>query len=145
MDTISNKPMKGNARKDLIEGLYRLSGLQQGMLFHGLYDKEAAAYIKQFSCNLIRVDLDEFKKSWHYILKRHTILRSGFNYDAFALPVQFVYRDVELPVDVLDYRHLAKDGQESAIKRYQEQDRDRGFDFTTPPLMRLALIRISEE
>ena len=46
----------GKPRRESIEGLYRLSGLQQGMLFHSLYDCEAGAYTEQLSCDLINPD-----------------------------------------------------------------------------------------
>ena len=44
-------------RRESVEGLYRLSGLQQGMLFHALYDSRAGAYTEQLSCDLINPDL----------------------------------------------------------------------------------------
>src|ERR1022692_2222466 len=34
-----------------ITSIYRLSGLQEGMLFHGLYDS-SGSYIEQFACDL---------------------------------------------------------------------------------------------
>ncbi|ASZ12163.1 condensation domain-containing protein [Chitinophaga sp. MD30] len=88
LDEVSN----GVRRRDNISGLYRLSGLQQGMLFHSLYNGNAHAYIEQLCCDLIDVDEMVFADSWKAILDRHSILRSGFYYDVFNIPVQCVAR-----------------------------------------------------
>ncbi|MHA4812662.1 condensation domain-containing protein, partial [Flavitalea flava] len=62
--------VKGGRRQEL-EGLYRLSGLQEGMLFHSLYDGQAGAYVEQFSCELRGLDKEAFRQSWAYLLRRH--------------------------------------------------------------------------
>ncbi|MEO6638262.1 MAG: condensation domain-containing protein, partial [Ginsengibacter sp.] len=145
MKTMQAEPISGNTRKDQIEGLYPLSGLQLGMLFHGLYDEKAGAYFEQFSCDLIEVNTEVFTKSWDYILKSHSILRSAFYYDKFKVPVQSVFKEVKLPVQVLDYRSLTKGELEEAIKLFKQSEVEKGFDFEVAPLMRLALIRVSDE
>jgi len=144
LDLFLDEPLKGGIRRDLIEGLYRLSGLQQGMLFHGLYDKRAGAYTEQLSCELKGPDLEAFKKSWDFVISKHSILRSGFYHDVFSVPVQCVYRKVDLPVAMLDYRGLNQTEQSAAIKEYEAEDLALGFDFKSVPLMRIALTRISE-
>ena len=96
--------------ENLIEGLYRLSGLQQGMLFHALYDSRAGAYIEQLSCDL-RSGSEIISKSWNHVLNSHSILRSGFYYDVFSVPVQCVYREIEIPVTILDYRNMNAEEQ----------------------------------
>ncbi|HYC28785.1 MAG TPA: condensation domain-containing protein, partial [Chitinophagaceae bacterium] len=37
--------VQGKPRREVMESMYRLSGLQQGMLFHGLYSAETGAYM----------------------------------------------------------------------------------------------------
>ncbi|MEO7535571.1 MAG: non-ribosomal peptide synthase/polyketide synthase, partial [Ferruginibacter sp.] len=145
LDKFLAEPFNGGERKAFIDGLYRLSGLQQGMLFHSLYDGEAGAYIEQFSCDLIRVDLNMVSQSWAQVLKNHSILRSAFYYDAFSVPIQAVYSDVKLPVELLDYRSMTVEEQTEALNIFNEKDRAKGFDFKAPPLMRLTLIRISDD
>lgn len=144
MSTMQNEPVTGNTRKDQIEGLYPLSGLQQGMLFHGLYDGKVGAYLEQFGCDLIGADIDVFTRSWDYIIKFHTILRSAFYYDKFNVPVQCVFKEIKLPVEVLDYSSMSSEEQQSAIKSFEQSDKEKGFDFKSAPLMRLALIRLDD-
>src|SRR5688572_16876158 len=49
--SISSAVNSGKKSKD-ISSLYGLTGLQQGMLFHSLYDETSGAYIDQFSGEL---------------------------------------------------------------------------------------------
>ncbi len=128
-----------------VQAIYRLSGLQEGMLFHGLYDGQQGAYIEQFSCDLSNLSLPAFIESWKQVISKHSILRSAFHYDKFDLPVQTVYREAELPVDILDYRDLNPAQQKTAIKSYEDTDIARGFDFKVAPLMRIGLIRMEED
>ena len=133
-------PIKKNKN---ISAIYRLSGLQEGMLFHGIYDEAVGAYIEQFSCDLIDVDPELLSRSWGYILNAHSILRTAFHYDAFKVPVQCVYKDVKLPITLLDYTGMDASRQAALIKEYAETDRARGIDFKVAPLMRFALFKLS--
>ncbi|MCU7552929.1 condensation domain-containing protein, partial [Chitinophagaceae bacterium LB-8] len=127
-----------------VASIYPLSGLQMGMLFHGLYDEETRAYIQQFGCDLFGVVEYVFCKSWNHVLQCHSVLRSSFYYDEFSEPVQCVYNDVELPIVILDYRNMNETEQKEALKKYEEADYNKGFDFKAVPLMRMALIRLNE-
>ncbi len=145
LDKFLAEPFKEGARKDYLEGMYRLSGLQEGMLFHSLYNDEAGAYIEQLTCDLGKVNLDIISKSWDAVIKRHTILRSAFYPGVFSVPVQCVYRQVELPVEIADFSTLSSEEQQEAIASYEASDRVKGFDFKSVPLMRLGLLRINND
>ena len=128
-----------------ISSIYHLSGLQQGMLFHGLYDTGALAYTNQFSCDFINLDSQIFLSTWNALLKHHTILRSAFYYDAFSVPVQCVNEEITLPAEILDFRQMAGTEQQQALMDYEEADHAKGFDFKTAPLMRVGLMQLSNE
>ncbi|HET9278834.1 MAG TPA: condensation domain-containing protein, partial [Flavitalea sp.] len=145
LDKFLGESYNGIPRRESIEGMYRLSGLQQGMLFHGVYNERAGSYIDQITCDLGVPDLEAFTKSWRKIIQHHSILRSAFYPDVFSIPVQCVYRDVELPVNVMDYRHMNEEDQAEAIRKYSERDRIKGFDFKSAPLMRVGLFRIKDD
>ncbi|MEO7768162.1 MAG: amino acid adenylation domain-containing protein, partial [Ferruginibacter sp.] len=144
LDRFLEAPFRNQPRKNSLESMYRLSGLQQGMLFHGLYDQQVVAYTEQFCCDLINVDVQLLNKSWNDVLKRHSVLRSAFYYNEFSVPVQCVYKDIELTIKVLDYRGMPEAEQAVAVNQYEEADRTKGFDFTAPPLMRLELLRLTD-
>ncbi|WP_147203649.1 non-ribosomal peptide synthetase, partial [Segetibacter aerophilus] len=145
LDKFLEENVEGRKRKEQIDGLYKLSGIQQGMLFHSLYNKEAGAYIEQLSCDLINPNIELVKESWQSVVKRHSILRSAFYHDTFSIPVQCVYKEVEIPVSIIDYSSMSSEEQVIAINKYKAADRSKGFDFKTAPIMRLALIRVSED
>ncbi|MEO6868799.1 MAG: condensation domain-containing protein, partial [Ginsengibacter sp.] len=65
---LDEKLSTGKSRRKQIDRLYPLSGLQQGMLFHLLYDGEVGAYVEQFACDLIEVNLGVFEKSWQSVI-----------------------------------------------------------------------------
>ncbi|WP_262892893.1 non-ribosomal peptide synthetase [Puia dinghuensis] len=145
LDRFFGEQRQGKRRGEQVEGLYRLSGLQEGMLFHGLYDEQAGTYVIQLEGELLRLDEAIFRRSWSTVVRRHSILRSGFYHDAFKIPVQCVYREVEVPVEVLDYRGRSEAEQREGMAAYKETDRRRGFAFGEAPLMRVGLLRLSEE
>jgi len=145
LDRFLSEESSAGKRAKNISSIYRLSSLQQGMLFHGLYDDGSGLYIEQFSCDIIGLDVAILNKSWDYVLKGHSILRSAFYYNEFSVPVQCVYREVKLPVEYIDYRGINEVQQAEAIKEYEETDRHKGFDFKVAPLMRIALLRLSED
>jgi amino acid adenylation domain-containing protein/non-ribosomal peptide synthase protein (TIGR01720 family) len=134
----------GIERRTLLSGVYRLSPLQEGLLFHGLYDETGGAYIEQFRCEVGGLDEAAFTGSWKHLLRQHSILRSSFYADVFNIPVQAVHHNCELPIHRLDYRGKSEEEQQSLIAAYLQTDREAGFDFRSAPLMRFALIRLDE-
>jgi amino acid adenylation domain-containing protein/non-ribosomal peptide synthase protein (TIGR01720 family) len=133
-----------NPRKSIVENIYQLSGLQEGMLFHGLYDKQGS-YINHFSSIFINPDIEAFRKSWNYLADRHTILRTAFYHNAFPIPLQCVYKKLEIPFEVLDYRTDDNALQAQWIEEFEEADRRRGINFGEPPMTRVTLLRVSDE
>ncbi|MHA4842636.1 amino acid adenylation domain-containing protein [Flavitalea antarctica] len=127
-----------------ISSIYRLSPLQEGMMFHSLYNRGSGVYIEQFSCDIIGLELDVMRKSWSHLLKWHSILRSSFYYAEFNVPVQCVHNEASLPIQEIDYRHLDSTEQEEKIKAHQISDSQKEFDFKVAPLMRIALFRLSD-
>ncbi|HEY7417588.1 MAG TPA: condensation domain-containing protein, partial [Ktedonobacteraceae bacterium] len=128
--------------KQSIEDLYPLSPMQQGMLFHSLYAPEAGMYVEQFQCVIEhQLDLFRFKQVWQQLLARHPILRTSIRTANLAQPQQVVHQQVELSWSEYDYRHLSPQEQEEQLAHFLQQDRRRGFVFTSAPLMRLALFQ----
>nr|WP_295864097.1 non-ribosomal peptide synthase/polyketide synthase [uncultured Chitinophaga sp.] len=144
LDAFLDATPGGIARRGRISSLYRLTGLQEAMLFHALFDEHSNAYMEQFTCDLLHLNEAAFIQSWNLLLQRHTALRSGFSADEFSIPVQCVYQDVQLTVTLLDDRSLTPEAQQEKLEAYLEADRNKGFDFSHAPLMRLGLIRVDD-
>ncbi|MCB9252007.1 MAG: amino acid adenylation domain-containing protein, partial [Flavobacteriales bacterium] len=131
---------KVTLRKELIESLYSLTGMQQGMLFHSLSSPGEGLYIEQFQCKFRDLDTKIFQKCWEFVLEKHSILRTAFYHEAFNIPVQAVFKKVELPISTIDLVFNNEEELNAYLKEFKEEDRKRGFDLDKPPLMRLTLI-----
>jgi amino acid adenylation domain-containing protein len=129
-----------------IEDIHPLSPLQQGMLFHDLYEPERRTYSQQVSCTLTgRLDAAALERAWRLLLDRHAALRAGFLWKRKEEPLQVVYRDVALPWRTLDWCDLAAAGQKSRLEALLAEEHGCGFDFAAAPLMRLVLVRLAPE
>ena len=128
-----------------IEASYPLSSIQQGMLFHSLYGSQSGVNIEQFVCALHEdLKISFFKQAWNRVVQRHPILRTSFHFEGIKEPLQNVHRQVTLPFEEQDWRGLSATQQEDKLKSYLQVDRQRGFQLTEAPLMRLALFRVAE-
>ena len=123
--------------------LYPLSPMQQGMLFHSLLQPEAGLYVEQLCC-AIKGPLDRslFQQAWLKVVERHAILRTAFAGAGLKEPAQVVYQDAKLPFQHEDWSGAAD--VDARLAAFLDQDRKRGFTITEPPLMRLALFRVSD-
>ncbi len=129
-----------------VEDIYPLSPMQQGLLFHSLYQPESGVYLEQISYGL-EGELDEaaFERAWRQLMARHSILRTSFAWEGLREPLQVVHREAVLPLAREDWRGLGREEQEERLGEYLAQDRVRDFELGRAPLMRLSLIRLDEE
>jgi amino acid adenylation domain-containing protein/non-ribosomal peptide synthase protein (TIGR01720 family) len=129
-----------------IEDIYGLSSMQQGMLFHSISHRRADLYFKQLTWGISgELHPVAYQKAWEDLVARHPILRTAFVWEAAEGPLQVVHQKVRVPFESLDLRALAPDAQEREVRRFLEADRERGFDLSKAPLLRLALIRLGED
>ncbi len=129
---------------DAIEDIYSLSPMQQGMLFHTLYEQAAGDYINQIRVTVDNLDVARFQHAWDATVQAHDVLRSGFFWEGqLEWPCQVVYREARLPIDVLDWRAMPE--REAELQNLQEAQRRQGFDLTKAPLVRLVLARTDEQ
>jgi len=131
---------------ELIEDIYPLSPMQQGILFHTLYGPGSGLYLEQLSCPVYGdLDREAFALAWRKLIQRHTILRTAFDWEEVEEPFQVVFGEVELPWEEQDWRGLADGEQARRLKEFLRADRARGFDLASPPLIRLALLRLRDD
>jgi amino acid adenylation domain-containing protein/non-ribosomal peptide synthase protein (TIGR01720 family) len=132
-------------RENLIEDIYPLTPLQQGLLFHTLSEPRSGVYIEQVSYTLRgEVEVEAFKRAWQQVIARHMILRTAFVWQELHEPLQIVFKQVKLPLNILDWHSLPPQQQEADLEAFLLADRAEGLDVEQVPLMRLTLIRLSE-
>ena len=142
---ISANRWQAPGRKQLvnqIEDMYPLSPLQAGILFHTAYAPESRAYFQQLGY-VLQGDLNipAFIQSFQHVVDRHPILRSAFYWRELDNPIQAVCRSVVLPVEQYDWRGYSHSEQAARLADFLEADQQRGFELEQAPLMRITLIR----
>lgn len=129
-----------------IEDIYKLTPVQEGMLFHSLYERESSLYF--FHCPIgLRGNLNTkaFEEAWQKIVDRYATLRTGFYWEDIDNPLQVVYKNVKISLKQYDWRGIEQAEQEEQLKSFCDSDRKLYFDFSQPCLMRLTLIRLADD
>ncbi|NIF30501.1 AMP-binding protein, partial [Pantoea sp. Tr-811] len=147
--TPSDFPLSGLSQAQLdslpvsvagIADIYPLAPMQQGMLFHSLYEQAAQSYIMQLRVDVQGLDVERFQHAWQAALDAHPILRTGFAWQGeLQYPVQVVQRSVALPFAHHDWR--GQPDLQQALQTLADHERLQGFDLASAPLLRLILVQ----
>ena len=122
--------------------MYRLSALQEGILFHVLGTTKPDMYITQYSCTFEGdLDPESLKHAWQTVVNRHAVLRTLVSWERSAAPLQIVRELVSLPWEYQDWRGASHEEQTRRWQLFLLNDRKRSFDLRQAPLMRIALVR----
>jgi hypothetical protein len=128
-----------------IEDIYELSPLQQGILFHSLYDGDIDVYLNQRSFMIHGpLDQDALRGAWEQEVRAHSALRTSFHWDGMDKPLQVVHRDVPLVMHTHDWSDADEGEQRARFDTLLAEDLAAGFDPAVPPLQRTHLIRMGE-
>ncbi|OLF53003.1 non-ribosomal peptide synthase/polyketide synthase [Pseudomonas chlororaphis] len=151
--TPSDFPLAGLSQQQLdrlpvalaqVEDLYPLSPMQQGMLFHTLFEEQGGDYINQLRVDVDGLDPERFRQAWQATVERHDILRSGFLWQGeLPAPIQVVYKQATL--DCVEHDWRAQAHRQEALDTLAAAERQRGFDLAAAPLLRLTLVRLDEQ
>lgn len=129
-----------------IQDIYELSPLQQGILFHGLYAPESAVYFVQLCYALHgNLNVEAFEQAWQEVATRHAALRTAFYWENLEKPIQVVYRQVRVPLQQQDWRGIDPVEQQQRLQTFLLTDRQQGVDLSQECLMRLTLLRFTED
>ncbi|MFD5594862.1 amino acid adenylation domain-containing protein [Streptomyces griseorubiginosus] len=127
-----------------IADILPLSPLQEGLLFHALYDDEQSPdlYATQQILELEGpVDPAAVRAAVQALLDRHPNLRACFRRRDAGRPLQIVPTDVELPWSQTDLTALGETQRDKEWGRLLDEERARRFDLARPPLLRYLLVK----
>ncbi|WPF77229.1 non-ribosomal peptide synthetase [Bacillus velezensis] len=129
-----------------IQDIYPLSFMQEGMLFHSLLDHDSRAYFEQavFTING-QLDQERFQKSIDAVFERYDIFRTTFIHKNVAKPRQVVLKNRPSRVQFHDISHLDEKAQDKYADRFRKEDKDKGFDLQSDPLMRVSILKKAPE
>ncbi|MGC5702151.1 non-ribosomal peptide synthetase [Pseudomonas sp. NFXW11] len=128
-----------------VQDLYPLSPMQQGMLFHSLYQQgQDDVYVSQLRADVQGLDVARFQAAWEQVLARHDMLRTGFVWqDDQGQALQVVYRQAGLPFIQYDWRE--RQDLDAALDALAAEQHRQGFELARPPLLRVVLVRTAED
>ncbi|MDC0766870.1 amino acid adenylation domain-containing protein [Streptomyces sp. HD] len=132
------------AGRPAVEDVLPLSPMQEGMVFHALYDEQGHdVYTGQMTLRLDGpVDQERMGTAVARLLVRHANLRAAFRTRRSGRPVQVIRSAVRAPWQVTDLSTLPPREREPALDRLLAQDRAERFDLARPPLLRFRLITL---
>ena len=129
-----------------VQDLYRLSPMQEGLLYHAVADNDPTLYLVLMACTFhAPFDPAAFKQSWSLLLARYPIFRTAFRWKDLEDPVQIVFETVDLPWREEDWRDAEREGVQERIDAFLRADRERGMAVDQAPLMRFSLIRLTDD
>ncbi|QIR37149.1 amino acid adenylation domain-containing protein [Tolypothrix sp. PCC 7910] len=129
-----------------IEDIYPLSPMQQGMLFESLYAPDSGVYFEQLNCSLSgNLDVIAFEKAWQQVVAKHSIFRTAFVWENEQQPLQVVYRQVKVSVEIHDWQELSTQQQQQQLENFLQSQQQQGLSLSQAALMRLNLIKCSAD
>ncbi|WP_460860805.1 amino acid adenylation domain-containing protein, partial [Rheinheimera gaetbuli] len=134
------------ALPDGVDAMYPASQVQVGMLIQSDVGRAVATYHDILS-HTIRLPFcaDTFNSALEATMARHEILRTAFDLTTYAEPMQLVYHQVKLECEVLDLQHLDKNAQQQQFEHMLEDEKQRGFDWSKPGLLRAKVLLLEPE
>ncbi|MFJ6392191.1 amino acid adenylation domain-containing protein [Streptomyces sp. NPDC091972] len=134
--------------RSLVEDVWPLSPLQEGLLFHAALDDRGGPDVYTVQAVLALegpVDGARLRSAWEALLTRHSALRACFRHVSGAQMVQVIAREVKLPWREEDVSGLPEEEAATAADRVAGEELGRRFDLATAPLLRIALVKLSED
>ncbi|MGW0538664.1 condensation domain-containing protein, partial [Streptomyces sp. NPDC003032] len=137
---------QGSAKGSALAGVWPLSPLQEGLLFHADFDDQGPdVYSVQFTLAVEGpLNADRLRASWEALLDRHAALRASFHRRKTGEAVQLITRNVTVPWHEVDLSAQAEPVRSARAERLAARERAERLDLTVPPLLRLLLIRLGE-
>ena len=130
-----------------LEDVLPLSALQEGLLFHALYDTQGPdLYTVQVVLGLEgHLDSHGLRVAAEALLERHANLRASFVHEGLSQPVQVIVPEVALPWCEVDLSGLDPAQREEQLSRFLAEERSLRFELSSGPLVRFSLIRLARE
>nr|WP_228014423.1 non-ribosomal peptide synthetase [Fortiea sp. LEGE XX443] len=122
-----------------------LSFSQQRLWFLHQLDPDSTAYngsdLVQLQGTLNVTALEE---SINEIVRRHEVLRTCFA-TVEGRPIQKIISELRIPLSIVDLQHLQTIEKAQEVQRLEAENAQQPFDLTQAPLLRLVLLRLTQE
>jgi amino acid adenylation domain-containing protein len=128
------------------EDVYRLSPIQQGLLYEQMNRPGDGVYVEQLVLTFAGTLNPELVHAcWQGVVDRHPVLRTSFHEHGANGPLQVVHTSATLPMPTHDWRGISEEKQQGLLREWMAADRAEGFDIVSAPLMRIDLVQTEEQ
>lgn len=124
-----------------VEPCYKLSPMQEGMLFSCLSSENRSLYVNQLLVQLDTVDPVMFENAWNTVISRWSVLRATFHVDGLGRYFQTIQHTSVIRVNIIG-AGVPKDALESHAQAVIRAEREMIAPCGSGPLMRLTLIHL---
>jgi amino acid adenylation domain-containing protein/thioester reductase-like protein len=126
-----------------LEGNFRLSPLQTSQPPRPI---NSSACVEQASIHLSgSLNHNTLQTAWSQLVKQHSILRSCITSIEMNQQLQQADQHATLPWQEHDWRGSSENEQTKQLSDFLAQDQQQGFVLNEAPLLRLTLIRLSDD
>ncbi|CAA9203061.1 amino acid adenylation domain-containing protein [Flavobacterium collinsii] len=136
--------MNSIANSDLVEDIYPMTDVQQGMIMESLVDPSLGVFHDQmlFPFQDGSFDLAKFNKAISLLIEKHSIFRTSFNFSDYDQPIQIVSKRVYFDIKQIDLSLFDKENQERKIEEFLISERAIPFDIQEGSLYRFSIFNI---
>ncbi|MCB2251007.1 non-ribosomal peptide synthetase [Pseudomonas chlororaphis] len=127
----------------VIEDVYPLTPMQEGMLLHTLLEPGTGLYYMQDRYRInSELDPERFARAWQAVVARHEALRASFCWNVGEAMLQVIHKPGSTPLEYLDWSAVAEAEQEPKLQALLKSEREAGFDLLNQAPFHLRLIRV---
>ncbi|MGY2376657.1 non-ribosomal peptide synthetase [Pseudomonas sp. SDO524_S393] len=129
----------------VIEDVYPLTPMQEGLLLHTLLEPGTGLYYMQDRYRInSELDPARFAQAWQAVIARHEALRASFCWNVGEEMLQVIHKPGSTPVDYLDWSNDPEHEHEPRLQALLKAEREAGFDLLNQAPFHLRLIRVGE-
>ncbi len=130
----------------VIEDVYPLTPMQEGLLLHTLLEPGTGLYYMQDRYRInSALDPERFAQAWQAVIARHEALRASFCWNVGEEMLQVIHKPGSTPIEYLDWSNEPQEEQEPRLQALLKQEREAGFDLLNQAPFHLRLIRVGAE
>ena len=130
----------------VIEDVYPLTPMQEGLLLHTLLEPGTGLYYMQDRYRIdSTLDPERFAQAWQAVIARHEALRASFCWNVGEDMLQVIHQPGSTPIEYLDWSADPESEQEPRLQALLKAEREAGFDLLNQAPFHLRLIRVGAE
>ena len=128
-----------------IQNIYPLTGMQTGILYHYLKDKNSPVYNCTFSFTTHEMDIYKLQESMNQVMKKNEVLRGYFRWEDLSQPVFITCKEQKVSVQIHDLSmedEIIRKRHNQELKKQLSESR---FQLDKGPLIKIWAIILTED